>query len=127
MSKKSAINVLVIKPGRKYETVKLDNDVLKSLQKIVGGKIEYAKIYGLDDWYHPYVNTDGSRLQLEPNNFHYLGNIVIARVNKDGDTENMIESEIKYLIEILDKRAEDEDKNRWPGYIHGGNPYDTLY
>lgn len=79
---KNRMKVLLIKPYNKIEEVEIDN-IIPDCQKLVDGYIEpvYVSIRSGD--YVLLVNEEGKIMNLAPNIFNLVGNIVIVKQSNE--------------------------------------------
>ena len=95
---KKAIKVVMVEPS-KHPTITTINNDLESLQKAVGGLIEFV---GLEENTCILCNEEGKLIGLEGNRKFYndiiVGTFYVCRLDDDGDLDSLTPSQMdRYL------------------------------
>lgn len=115
MAKKDEIRVVVKEPGKKAEVRMVENE-LEALQKIVGGYLERiaSPETGMEDRILGYVNEEGNLTALPPNIEVRLqgieptllrGTLFLSKCDAHGEELGLTEQEAEKYKALLDRVA----------------------
>jgi hypothetical protein len=96
---------VVIKEPEKLPTVTYIENSLESFQKIVGGYIEYYRLFESRPLLGIYINEEGKLLGLEPNLYtggdFIVGTVVAISTDPYGNTRGLDDDETKIILAAL--------------------------